>query len=76
MLDAADELFSRDGIARTSVDQVLHHAHVAPGTLYAHFEGSGYSPRSPLPATPSSRSAWAGPPRGWRDWPCRYASRR
>ncbi|MFH9395014.1 TetR/AcrR family transcriptional regulator [Streptomyces sp. NPDC017556] len=39
LLDAADELFSRDGIARTSVDQVLHHAHVAPGTLYAHFGG-------------------------------------
>ncbi|MFD3922783.1 TetR/AcrR family transcriptional regulator [Streptomyces sp. NPDC058595] len=39
LLDAADELFSRDGIARTSVDQVLHHAHVAPGTLYAHFSG-------------------------------------
>lgn len=37
LLDAADELFSRDGIARTSVDQVLHRAHVAPGTLYAHF---------------------------------------
>lgn len=39
LLDAADELFSRDGIARTSVDQVLHHAHVAPATLYAHFGG-------------------------------------
>ncbi|MFF8295084.1 TetR/AcrR family transcriptional regulator [Streptomyces globisporus] len=39
LLDAADELFSRDGIARTSVDHVLHHAHVAPGTLYAHFGG-------------------------------------
>ncbi|WP_329385500.1 TetR/AcrR family transcriptional regulator [Streptomyces sp. NBC_01716] len=39
LLDAADELFSRDGIALTSVDQVLHHAHVAPGTLYAHFSG-------------------------------------
>lgn len=39
LLDAADELFSRDGIARTSVDQVLHHAHVAPATLYAHFSG-------------------------------------
>ncbi|MFI1248362.1 TetR/AcrR family transcriptional regulator [Streptomyces anulatus] len=39
LLDAADELFSREGIARTSVDQVLHHAHVAPGTLYAHFGG-------------------------------------
>ncbi|MEV1023075.1 helix-turn-helix domain-containing protein [Streptomyces sp. NPDC050264] len=39
LLDAADELFSRDGIARTSVDQVLHRAHVAPGTLYAHFSG-------------------------------------
>src|SRR4051794_17219120 len=39
LLDAADELFYRDGIARTSVDQVLAHAHVAPGTLYAHFSG-------------------------------------
>lgn len=39
LLDAADELFTRDGIARTSVDQVLQHAHVAPGTLYAHFGG-------------------------------------
>lgn len=39
LLDAADELFTRDGIARTSVDQVLRHAHVAPGTLYAHFGG-------------------------------------
>lgn len=39
LLDAADELFSRDGIAHTSVDQVLHHAHVAPATLYAHFGG-------------------------------------
>lgn len=39
LLDAADELFSRDGIARTSVDEVLAHAHVAPGTLYAHFSG-------------------------------------
>ncbi|MEV0916970.1 TetR/AcrR family transcriptional regulator [Streptomyces sp. NPDC049967] len=39
LLDAADELFSRDGIARTGVDEVLNHAHVAPGTLYAHFSG-------------------------------------
>ncbi|MFF5568521.1 TetR/AcrR family transcriptional regulator [Streptomyces sp. NPDC012623] len=39
LLDAADELFYRDGIARTSVDQVLRRAHVAPGTLYAHFGG-------------------------------------
>ncbi|WP_405608064.1 TetR/AcrR family transcriptional regulator [Streptomyces sp. NBC_01508] len=39
LLDAADELFSRDGIARTSVDQVLARAQVAPGTLYAHFGG-------------------------------------
>lgn len=39
LLDAADELFHRDGIARTGVDQVLERAHVAPGTLYAHFAG-------------------------------------
>ncbi|MEU0939790.1 TetR/AcrR family transcriptional regulator [Embleya sp. NPDC005971] len=39
LLDAADELFYRDGIARTSVDRVLEQAHVSPGTLYAHFGG-------------------------------------
>ncbi|MYV99408.1 TetR/AcrR family transcriptional regulator, partial [Streptomyces sp. SID3343] len=39
LLDAADELFYRDGIGRTSVDRVLEQAHVSPGTLYAHFGG-------------------------------------
>jgi AcrR family transcriptional regulator len=39
LLDAADELFYRDGIGRTSVDDVLGRAQVAPSTLYAHFAG-------------------------------------
>lgn len=37
LLDAAETLFYRDGIARTGVDAVLAQARVSTATLYAHF---------------------------------------
>lgn len=37
LLDAAETLFYRDGIARTGVDAVLAEANVSTATLYAHF---------------------------------------
>src|SRR5690242_11336930 len=39
LLDAAEELFYERGVAATGVDAVLRRAHVAPATLYAHFDG-------------------------------------
>jgi AcrR family transcriptional regulator len=39
LLDAAERLFHRDGIARTGVDAVLAEAGVSTATLYAHFGG-------------------------------------
>lgn len=39
LLDAAETLFYRDGIARTGVDAVVAEAGVSPATLYAHFVG-------------------------------------
>jgi len=39
LLDAAETLFHRDGVGRTSVDAVLAEAGVSPATLYAHFGG-------------------------------------
>lgn len=39
LLDAAETLFHRDGIARTGVDAVLAEAGVSTATLYAHFGG-------------------------------------
>lgn len=39
LLDAAETLFHRDGIAHTGVDAVLARAHVSTATLYAHFGG-------------------------------------
>lgn len=39
LLAAADELFSRQGIAGTPVDEAVHRAGVATMTLYHHFEG-------------------------------------
>jgi AcrR family transcriptional regulator len=39
LVAAADELFSRDGIAATPVDEAVRHAGVATATLYHHFDG-------------------------------------
>ena len=39
LIAAADELFSRNGIAGTPVDEAVRHAGVATMTLYHHFEG-------------------------------------
>jgi AcrR family transcriptional regulator len=39
LLAAADELFSRNGIAATPVDEAVRHAGVATMTLYHHFDG-------------------------------------
>lgn len=39
LLDAAETLFQRDGIARSRVDAVLAQAGVSTATLYAHFGG-------------------------------------
>lgn len=39
LLDAAETLFHRDGIARTGVDAVLAEAGISTATLYAHFGG-------------------------------------
>lgn len=39
LLDAAEELFYEHGLAATGVDAILRRAHVAPATLYAHFDG-------------------------------------
>ncbi|MFD2768705.1 TetR/AcrR family transcriptional regulator [Cellulomonas phragmiteti] len=39
VLDAAETLFHRDGIARTGVDAVIAEAGVSTATLYAHFGG-------------------------------------
>jgi AcrR family transcriptional regulator len=39
LLAAADELFSRDGIAATPVDEAVRRAGVATATLYHHFDG-------------------------------------
>lgn len=41
LLDAAETLFHRDGIAGTGVDAVLAEAEVSTATLYAHFGGKG-----------------------------------
>jgi AcrR family transcriptional regulator len=37
LLDAADALAFRQGVAATPVDEILRQANVAPATLYAHF---------------------------------------
>lgn len=42
LLDAAETLFHRDGIARTGVDAVLAQAGVSTATLYAHFGGKDH----------------------------------
>src|SRR5215210_8149780 len=39
LIAAADELFSRDGIAATPVDEAIRRANVATATLYHHFDG-------------------------------------
>jgi AcrR family transcriptional regulator len=39
LIAAADELFSRDGIAATPVDDAVRRAGVATATLYHHFDG-------------------------------------
>jgi AcrR family transcriptional regulator len=39
LIAAADELFSRDGIAATPVDEAIRRAGVATATLYHHFDG-------------------------------------
>jgi len=39
LVAAADELFSRDGIAATPVDEAVRRAGVATATLYHHFDG-------------------------------------
>jgi AcrR family transcriptional regulator len=39
LITAADELFSRDGIAATPVDEAVRRAGVATATLYHHFDG-------------------------------------
>jgi AcrR family transcriptional regulator len=39
LIAAADELFSRDGIAATPVDEAVRRAGVATATLYHHFDG-------------------------------------
>jgi AcrR family transcriptional regulator len=39
LLAAADELFTRDGIAATPVDEAVRRAGVATATLYHHFDG-------------------------------------
>jgi AcrR family transcriptional regulator len=39
LIAAADELFSRDGIAATPVDEAIRRAGVATATLYHHFYG-------------------------------------
>src|SRR3954466_2084471 len=39
LIAAADELFSRDGIASTPVDEAVRRAGVATATLYHHFDG-------------------------------------
>jgi AcrR family transcriptional regulator len=39
LVAAADELFSRDGIAATPVDEAVRVAGVATATLYHHFDG-------------------------------------
>lgn len=39
LIVAADELFSRDGIAATPVDEAVRRAGVATATLYHHFDG-------------------------------------
>lgn len=39
LLDAAETLFYRDGIARTGIDAVVAEAGASPATLYAHFAG-------------------------------------
>ena len=39
LVAAADELFSRDGIAATPVDEAVRAAGVATATLYHHFDG-------------------------------------
>jgi AcrR family transcriptional regulator len=39
LIAAADELFSRDGIAATPVDDAIRRAGVATATLYHHFDG-------------------------------------
>jgi|SRR5215218_1504880 len=39
LIAAADELFSRDGITATPVDEAVRRAGVATATLYHHFDG-------------------------------------
>jgi AcrR family transcriptional regulator len=39
LIAAADDLFSRDGIAATPVDEAIRRAGVATATLYHHFDG-------------------------------------
>jgi len=39
LLDAAETLFHRDGIARTRADAVLAQAWVSTASPYAHFDG-------------------------------------
>ena len=39
LIEAADELFSRDGIAASPVDEAVRRAGVATATLYHHFDG-------------------------------------
>jgi AcrR family transcriptional regulator len=39
LIAAADELFARDGIAATPVDEAVRRAGVATATLYHHFDG-------------------------------------
>jgi AcrR family transcriptional regulator len=38
LLDAAAELFSRDGIAAVSLDEIARHAGVTKGSIYGNFE--------------------------------------
>ena len=42
LIAAADELFSRDGIAATPVDEAVRRAGVATATLYHHFDGKDH----------------------------------
>jgi AcrR family transcriptional regulator len=41
ILDAAQELFVEQGFRKTSIDEVAGRAHVAKGTVYAHFDNKG-----------------------------------
>jgi AcrR family transcriptional regulator len=67
IMDAAQRLFLRQGVAATTIDDVAAGADVAKGTVYLHFT----SKQTLLAASGSRRSIWLASRRHWRPHPSR-----